>query len=426
MSRRQKRRIIITVLSIILLIVLGERVYNNRSEFQVTAEDASYYDIVEAKVDTKFKLQDFENLYDILEENYPFFKVNQRLHNIDWLANKRKYKRLIRNTKNDAEFFVAMERILGDLNDENVKILNGEEFKKLYLTYYETYARTNNFRELYKYEAITSPFVFYRYNMDDGLSGVELYEKPNLETKVLKEDKLAYMKIKAMVSFDEAATDYVEIKKFLKDIEDYEKLIIDIRGNKGGADAYWKDLVQLLIQEPMNTRSYSFFKDGRHKFNTDAFYVKGLTTNKLLDDEILDRFPEEIGTDFDFYKNNSIRIIPWEGSRDPSDMIDFKGEIYLLVDEKVFSEAENFASFAKDSGFATLVGSPTGGGKAFEKNPVTYLLQTKFVVQYSREIGMNQDGTINMETKTTPHIQVDPTSNNDYNKDEAIQAVIDN
>lgn len=424
MSRRQKRRIIITLLSIILLIVLIERVYNSRSEFQVIAEDASFYDIVEAKVDTKYKLQDFENLYTILEENYPFFKVNERIHSIDWLGNKRKYRRLIRNTKNDAEFFVAMERILGDLNDENVKILNGKEFKKLYLTYYETYARTNNFRELYKYEAITSPFVFYRYNMDDGLSGVELYEKPNLETKVLKEDKLAYMKVKAMVSFDEAIADYTEIKKFLKDVEDYEKLIIDIRGNRGGIDTYWKDLVQLLIDEPMNTRSYSFFKDGRHKYNTDAFYIKGLTTTKLLDDEILDGFPEEIRTDFDFYKNNSIRIIPWEGSTDPLDMIDFKGKIYLLVDENVFSAAENFASFSKDTGFATLVGETTGGGKAFEKNPVTYLLQTKFVVQYSREMAMNEDGTINMETKTMPHIQVDPTLNEDFNKDKAIQAVI--
>ena len=46
------------------------------------------------------------------------------------------------------------------------------------------------------------------------------------------------------------------------------------------------------------------------------------------------------------------------------------------------------------------------------------------MVQYSREMAMNEDGTINMETKTMPHIQVDPTLNEDFNKDKAIQAVI--
>lgn len=424
MSKRRKRRIIISILIIILSIILIERLYNNKNEFQVKAEDASYYDIVEAKVETKLKIQDFENLYTILEENYPFFKVNERVYGIDWLANKRKYKRLIRNTKNDAEFFLAMKRILGDLNDKNVRILNGKEFKKTYLTYYETYARTNNFRELYKYEAITNPYVFYRYNMDDSLDEVELYEKPNLVTEVLRQDELAYIKIKAMVSFDEGISDYNEIKKFLKGTENYKKLIIDIRGNKGGSDDYWKDLVQLLIDEPISTRDYSFFKAGRHRHVNDPFYIKGLTTTKLLDDEILDGFPEEIRTDFDLYKNNSTRINPWEGSTDPLDIIDFKGEIYLLVDKNVFAEAENFASFAKDTGLATLVGEPTGGGKAYGEIPITYLLQSKFVVQYSRELTMNKDGTINMETKTTPHIQVDPTPNEDFSKDEAIQAVI--
>ncbi len=38
---------------------------------------------------------------------------------------------------------------------------------------------------------------------------------------------------------------------------------------------------------------------------------------------------------------------------------------------------------------------------------------------------MNADGTINMETKTIPHIQVDPTPHEDFNKDPCIQAVIE-
>ncbi len=39
---------------------------------------------------------------------------------------------------------------------------------------------------------------------------------------------------------------------------------------------------------------------------------------------------------------------------------------------------------------------------------------------------INADGTINMETKTIPHIEVDPTPNEDFTKDKCIQAVIEN
>lgn len=92
MSKRQKIRLITTVLAIALFIFALERIYNSRDEFHVTAKDASYYGIIEANLTTKEKLQDFEYLYDDLEKNYPFFKVNERLYGIDWLSNKRKYK----------------------------------------------------------------------------------------------------------------------------------------------------------------------------------------------------------------------------------------------------------------------------------------------------------------------------------------------
>ncbi len=71
---------------------------------------SSYYGFVEAKLETRLKIKDFEYLYNVLEENYPFFEVNKRQYGIDWLGNKRKYKRLIRNTKTDAEFYEAMEK----------------------------------------------------------------------------------------------------------------------------------------------------------------------------------------------------------------------------------------------------------------------------------------------------------------------------
>lgn len=49
------------------------------------------------------------------------------------------------------------------------------------------------------------------------------------------------------------------------------------------------------------------------------------------------------------------------------------------------------------------------------KKSLIYLPNIKFVFRYSRELSLNADGTINMETKTVPHIIVeDPTYHEDF------------
>ena len=404
MTKKQKRKLTTTIFTIILSIFAIERIYNCRDEFHVDAMDASHYGIAEAKLETRIKLKDFEYLYNVLEENYPYFEVNKRQNGIDWLGNKRKYKRLIRNTKSDAEFYAAMEKILGDLNDNHVNIFSGEDFKYYYKTTYPSWDYTLN-----------NPYVMYRYSFNGDVESIELNEEPVLETKILAKDKLAYMKIKSMDHYhiDE---DYPKIKSFLKEVENYEKLIIDIRGNDGDWDEYWEKVVELLIDKPLDISYYSFYKNVyRDSYNT--YGIKGLTNVHQLDEKILEQFPKEVKTDFNLYKTNLIHI-------DPLDDINFNGKVYLLVDKNVFSSAEKFASFAKDTGFATLVGETTGGNRVFEKIPILYLPKSKFIIRFSRELGINADGTINMETKTIPHIQADPTPNEDFNKDECIQAVI--
>ncbi|NMA85958.1 MAG: hypothetical protein GX968_01390 [Tissierellia bacterium] len=423
MTSKQIKKLISRIIIIVTIIIATERLYNSRSEFQVTAEDASHYGVVEAKLETRLKLKDFDYLYDVLEENYPFFEVNKRQNGVDWLENKRKYKRLIRNTKNDAEFYVAMEKILGDLHNSHVDILSGDEFKRIYKSLYIDFSQNEDAKHLAWYDAFSNPFVMYRYEFDGDLSDVQLYREPVLETKTLVEDELAYMKITEMAGKDLAEKDFNRIKNFLENVSEYEKLIIDIRGNSGGWDGYWQSIVNLVTKEPLEVKYYSFFKNG-HKSSMNPYRVQNVTTIKDLDEKILDKFPEEVKSNFDFYKTYNIYINPWAPDHNPSDYLGFKGKVYLLVDSDVFAASENFASFAKDSGFATLVGETTGGNRIFEEVPIMFLPKSKFAIKYSRELGINKDGTINMETRTIPHIEVDPTPNEDFTRDKCIQTVI--
>ena len=84
----------------------------------------------------------------------------------------------------------------------------------------------------------------------------------------------------------------------------------------------------------------------------------------------------------------------------------FNGQIWLLVGPQVYSSAESFAVFCKQTGFATLVGQPTGGsnsgGGIFLELPNTHLL-----VQFDVEYCLNSDGSCNMENGTEPDIVAD-------------------
>lgn len=425
MIQKGKQKNSFSIIVIIIIAVAIIAIGYNKDTYQLVAEDVSYYGFVETNASTAEKLEDFEYLYKILEKNYPFFNVNKRLNNIDWLKNKKKYEKLIRNTENDAEFFVAIHLILSDLNNDHASILSGDSFKWFYNFYHEIFYQYNALDKLQFFEALTNPNVISRYKVKN-INNVEnkvLNDKDNLETKILKKDEVAYMKIKSMASSTVFENDHVKIREFLKETESYEKLIIDIRGNRGGVDKYWEDIVQLLIDEPLVAKYYSFFKDGDREEN-DPFRVSRISPTTTLDKKILNTFPQEVIDGFDFYNNYSIRINPWSISEDLSEQIKFKGKIYLLVDSNVFSSAEKFASFAKDTGFATLVGETTGGDRVFEDIPIFHLPNTNFVIRYPRELSMNIDGTINMETKTIPHIKVDSTYNEDLSKDECIRAVI--
>lgn len=166
---------------------------------------------------------------------------------------------------------------------------------------------------------------------------------------------------------------------------------------------------------------YSLFKKNAIS-NLDFYKISGIKSIEYLDKEILDKLPSYVKEEFKFFRPYVIRV----NAGNLWDEINFKGKIYLLVDKGTGSAADNFAAFAKDTGFATLVGEPTSGTRANAVIPMVSLPISGFVVNYSRDLVLNADGTINMETKTIPHILVDaPEYNEDFTKDKCIQAVIE-
>ena len=92
----------------------------------------------------------------------------------------------------------------------------------------------------------------------------------------------------------------------------------------------------------------------------------------------------------------------------------FRGRIWLITGQSVYSSSEAFAVFCRETGFATLVGQRTGGsnsgGAILYELPASHLL-----IQFDVEYCLNGDGSCNMEMGTAPDIE----------SDEPLQTVLD-
>ena len=70
------------------------------------------------------KLADFEYLYSVVSENYPFLWVNERIYGIDWLGEKDEFRKLVEAAETDEEFAWAIAYILSRLNNDHTHILS--------------------------------------------------------------------------------------------------------------------------------------------------------------------------------------------------------------------------------------------------------------------------------------------------------------
>jgi C-terminal processing protease CtpA/Prc len=133
--------------------------------------------------------------------------------------------------------------------------------------------------------------------------------------------------------------------------------------------------------------------------------------------ENLKNLPPELKKDFKYYSTGTARV-------EPKNSIGFNGRIYMLIDDGVFSSSEAFASFAKGTGFATLVGETTGGDGIGSDPAVCVLPNSGYIFRFTKEMGLNPDGSSNFEYKTQPDIKVSAKKGSDISNDEAIKAVL--
>lgn len=209
------------------------------------------------------RLEDFDYMWKIIEENYPFLEVNKRLNGEDWLANKEEYRNKIAAVKTDDEFLRRMRFVLSRLNNGHTNFIAKEEYPWFLNTYVQAGFGYEPWINVFQ-----QPNVLARYNqkpladqqssndivndMNSGEAGSQPGKTSgNVKKVIIEPDQIAYLGMRSFGG-NLMEMDCAEIRDFLKQVKDYKTLILDIRGNGGGNSNYWRiNMVPLLINKPI-------------------------------------------------------------------------------------------------------------------------------------------------------------------------------
>lgn len=431
-KRKLSTKYWVCILAALIILAIGINKYgfnkssgNKAISEQTSVESHNKKEEEYEQLTRKQKLEDFEYMYNTLAENYPYFEINKRVNGIDWLSKKEEFEKEIEETKNDNEFYTTMSSILELIHNGHTNFISQED----YPYYFEAY--NTEFMKPWR-DVLQKPEVIKRYNYNINKDDTS-NEKSNGNTNdllkgstcfkadIIVPDKVAYLQVESFNGFS-IGPDKKGIYKFLDEIKDYSNLIIDIRGNGGGAESYWmENIVAPLTDKELSAEYYYLVRGGEYisKFYESRDISMRDITN--LNKEILDTFPPEAKNDFKYH--NFFKKV------NPKKPVGFKGKIYLLVDKKVYSSSEAFASFCKATKWATLVGERTGGDGIGIDPILMALPNSNYIIRFSGEMGLNPDGSANEEKQTEPDIQVDNSTRNEsngYEHDKAIQEVLKN
>lgn len=179
-----------------------------------------------------------------------------------------------------------------------------------------------------------------------------------------------------------------------------ENLILDLTQNGGGTDRYWKEnIVAPNISEPVLYDQYCLVPMTEYN-------------QRFYDTYEIAEYLHPISELPDFLSLNQADIAACDqfcfvqDAVFPADSAPlFQGKIWVLTSSKVFSAADSFANYCKQTGFATLVGEPTSGdGMGFGDPFLMELPNTHLVFRYTGFYGLNPDGSCNAEVGTAPDI----------------------
>lgn len=403
--------IVLIVLFSILLVVFTKSQNHNETIINLTNEE---------------KMEDFEYLWSKLNSSYPFWnEVSESGINKNDVYEEYR-KKYIKKANTDIEFMkeigyflkefkgfghlLALDGYMYNLYDNTFTLakdrLDDEKVKEMEPWYEVLYNPTSK----HTYSLIDSSHRGFRsvkglkeeykeQNSNSTTNKKEEYEE-NLKFDIIDEGKTAYLEIKSF-RFENIETDRLKLKKFFEKISEYPNLIIDIRENSGGSDMYWQELiVSPNLSEAKTSKRYYLI---RQSDMTIPFIKAKFDDDSILPIEALPNFDKINKKNLSLFSRYVLDEETVYPSKNPNG---FNGKVWVLTSHKVYSSSENFVMFCKNTDFATLVGTPTGGDGGVADPILFSLPNSGLIIRFSMFYGLNSDGTGNEANGTIPDITI--------------------
>lgn len=382
-------------------------------------------------------LEDYDAMWETLEENFPFFPLIQAELGLDHTEIKEKYRNELENSPGSGITLLNLWNLL-DRTLSNFKSIG-----HLYVMSAGAYSRysapmqsapepmrrvrailkADKVAATYAYLLSTDPVLQAEQNADAEM-GAEmdaeeikqyLIDSKYVEFSVLED--AAYLKINSFLlnnqsdPLDRGSIALDMCGQFLEENQESPNIIIDISENSGGSDLFWGAIVSFLLAEPLpgyerllgsKAGAYNRYvwggEEPKHKWSDEVLGV--LVTPE--ETEWQEKFPNinpDAVADMDW-----LSIVESEPMLPAENSIAYEGRVWVLIGPRVYSASEQFSIFCKKTGFATLVGKTTGGsGMGCE--PFQFALPNSgLLISYEAFCGFNDDGSCNAIVGTKPDI----------------------
>ena len=415
----------------------------------------------EKELTTEDFLEDFDYMMQTMEESYPYFGVAERKLGVDIRALAEETRDLIGNYPDSmeevaAEVGIALEDLPALDGQIFWSILRHEFFSHL-TGFAHTYPLDSGFYSaLQPYYANPGSYLYTSHNEHPFTNSVSksFYEEQEAlftslsdeegplfqfvfrgftpveltgdaaGTEIIEEGRIAYLEVPSLMGFHSGAV--ANLRRFYREIQDYEHLIIDIRDNPGGSPDTWR----MMIMHPLwpdreqmpDMPLYGFYRgsslgkalgeenihmEGQHTRNIPETGELRSAREIIEENQLTGMNEEDLQTlEYGVRFNTSISNIE-EGTMQQLGMQNptpFEGEIWLLTNERNFSGSALFALHAKEMGFATLVGEKTGGAYTTSSSGAFFALpNTGVIVRWDIDYLTDDEGRVLNEFPTTPH-----------------------
>lgn len=348
-------------------------------------------------------LEDYDYMWKTLDENYPYYGVAKR-SGVDVQGVKTKYRAQMEKCNSDLQYYGILEKSLMTLQGKKYISLG-----HLYLPEAVDFQRwqddylSSNMRSIFtdqttikNYKKLLS--VEKSYDSQAVKSVQNSFNAKEITTRILDENT-AYVKIDSFFKTgQELESEGNTLYEFYKKISNKKNLIIDLSENEGGYADYWMNyIVAPNISKALSVKEYILLKKGANnlKYLPEDYGISPIS--KLPN---LPKINHDDLKNLDAFATNDISVNP----QTPGKKM-FQGKIWVLVSNKTYSAAEAFSSFCKRTGFASIVGTRTGGDGVYKNSFLFFTLpNSHFVVRYGFEYGLNADGSCNQEYGTAPDV----------------------